>query len=156
MRCRRTAGATAIRSSTPTHARPDSSAFARPASRSACIARGLAPKRTNFFTRAGAEPYSGWVAIVIFAATSATCGATTIWRTMRWMNRSMLRSSTRCALATAVPVVDTPIERSTSIVGNPTTTFMRKRSSCASGSGYVPSVSIGFCVAITQNGSGSV
>ena len=31
-----------------------------------------------------------------------------------------------------------------------------KRSSCASGSGYVPSCSIGFCVASTKNGSGSV
>ena len=29
------------------------------------------------------------------------------------------------------------------------------RSSCASGSAYVPSCSIGFCVAITRNGSGS-
>src|SRR6266508_2244769 len=29
------------------------------------------------------------------------------------------------------------------------------RSTCASGSGYVPSVSIGFCVAITRNGSGT-
>ena len=29
-----------------------------------------------------------------------------------------------------------------------------KRSSCASGSGYVPSCSIGFCVARTKNGSG--
>ena len=28
-----------------------------------------------------------------------------------------------------------------------------KRSTCASGSGYVPSDSIGFCVAITRNGS---
>ena len=32
---------------------------------------------------------------------------------------------------------------------------MRKRSSWASGSGYVPSYSIGFCVATTRNGSGS-
>ena len=30
----------------------------------------------------------------------------------------------------------------------------RKRSSCASGSGYVPSYSIGFCVASTRNGRG--
>ena len=30
-----------------------------------------------------------------------------------------------------------------------------KRSSCASGSGYVPSCSIGFCVARTKNGFGS-
>ena len=32
---------------------------------------------------------------------------------------------------------------------------IRKRSSCASGSGYVPSYSIGFCVASTMNGRGS-
>ena len=31
-----------------------------------------------------------------------------------------------------------------------------KRSSCASGSGYVPSSSIGFCVAKTWNGSSSL
>src|SRR5512135_3143136 len=31
-----------------------------------------------------------------------------------------------------------------------------KRSTCASGSGYVPSVSIGFCVAITRKGSGTL
>ena len=30
-----------------------------------------------------------------------------------------------------------------------------KRSSCASGSGYVPSDSIGFCVAMTRNGDGT-
>ena len=30
-----------------------------------------------------------------------------------------------------------------------------KRSSCASGSGYVPSYSIGFCVAMTMNGGSS-
>src|SRR5215470_5399755 len=30
-----------------------------------------------------------------------------------------------------------------------------KRSICASGSGYVPSDSIGFCVAMTRNGSGT-
>ena len=32
---------------------------------------------------------------------------------------------------------------------------MKKRSSCASGSGNVPSYSIGFSVAIRKNGSGS-
>ena len=40
--------------------------------------------------------------------------------------------------------------------GNRSTTFNMKRSTCASGSGYVPSWSIGFCVASTRNGSGSV
>ena len=34
-------------------------------------------------------------------------------------------------------------------------TFSMKRSICASGSGYVPSDSIGFCVAITRNGDGT-
>ncbi len=33
------------------------------------------------------------------------------------------------------------------------TMWNMKRSSCASGSGYVPSSSIGFCVAKTKNGS---
>ena len=31
---------------------------------------------------------------------------------------------------------------------------MRKRSSCASGNGYVPAMSTGFCVAMTTNGRG--
>ena len=31
-----------------------------------------------------------------------------------------------------------------------------KRSTCASGNGYVPSVSIGFCVAMTRKGSGTL
>ena len=35
------------------------------------------------------------------------------------------------------------------------TTLNMKRSSCASGSGYVPSCSIGFCVASTKNGRSS-
>ena len=35
------------------------------------------------------------------------------------------------------------------------TIFMRKRSRCASGSGYTPSFSIGFWVASTRNGSGT-
>ena len=34
--------------------------------------------------------------------------------------------------------------------GNATVAFSMNRSSCASGSGYVPSISIGFCVARTM------
>ena len=34
-------------------------------------------------------------------------------------------------------------------------TCNKNRSSCASGKGYVPSCSIGFCVAITMNSAGS-
>ena len=37
-------------------------------------------------------------------------------------------------------------------VGNGSRTLKKKRSSCASGSGYVPSISIGFSVATTKNG----
>ena len=47
------------------------------------------------------------------------------------------------------------IATSASRSGSPSATRMRKRSSCASGSGYVPSSSTGFCVAITRNGRGS-
>ena len=46
--------------------------------------------------------------------------------------------------------------RSSSLVGNSTMTLNRKRSSCASGNGYVPSFSIGFCVAKTRNGSSNL
>ena len=38
----------------------------------------------------------------------------------------------------------------------PSFILMRKRSSCASGSGNVPCVSMGFCVATTRNGSSSL
>ena len=39
--------------------------------------------------------------------------------------------------------------------GNGTQSLNRKRSSCASGRGYVPSISSGFCVASTKNGGSS-
>ena len=39
--------------------------------------------------------------------------------------------------------------------GSGTWSLKKKRSSCASGSGYVPSISSGFCVARTTNGSSS-
>src|SRR5262249_5284240 len=40
-------------------------------------------------------------------------------------------------------------------LGEPAAILARERASCGSGSGYVPSYSIGFCVATTTNGSGS-
>jgi len=43
---------------------------------------------------------------------------------------------------------------SSSMPGYPTRTLMKKRSSCASGSGKVPWYSIGFCVAMTMKGCG--
>ncbi len=40
-----------------------------------------------------------------------------------------------------------------SVSGWPMPVFSRNRSSCASGSRYVPACSIGFCVPITMNGA---
>ncbi len=51
------------------------------------------------------------------------------------------------------PVVRSRMSWSSSRFGNGTWSLKRKRSSCASGSGYVPSISSGFCVARTTNGS---
>ena len=52
-----------------------------------------------------------------------------------------------------LPVVRTTTSHSSSSVGLGTSTFKRKRSSCASGRGYVPSISMGFSVARTKKGS---
>src|SRR4029453_16412446 len=54
-----------------------------------------------------------------------------------------------------MPVPRATMTNSSSSVGYPTSTFIMNRSTCASGSGYVPSVSMGFWVAITRNGSGT-
>ena len=53
------------------------------------------------------------------------------------------------------PVVLFTISSSWFSVGYPIRTRNINRSSCASGNGYVPSCSIGFCVANTKNGFGS-
>ena len=47
------------------------------------------------------------------------------------------------------------MRRSSAFVGVSTRHLNMKRSTCASGSGYVPSCSSGFCVASTRNGRGS-
>ena len=46
------------------------------------------------------------------------------------------------------------MRRSSAFEGVSTRHLNMKRSTCASGSGYVPSCSIGFCVARTRNGCG--
>ena len=51
-----------------------------------------------------------------------------------------------------MPVVSARMRRSSSADGYSITTLNMNRSSCASGSGYVPSCSIGFCVASTNSG----
>ena len=53
------------------------------------------------------------------------------------------------------PVVRSTIAESSAREGKPTSSLKKKRSSSASGSGYVPSISIGFCVARTKKGRGS-
>ena len=53
------------------------------------------------------------------------------------------------------PATRSMIRSSSSREGYPTLTLSMKRSTCASGSGYVPSCSIGFSVASTRKGVGS-
>ena len=48
------------------------------------------------------------------------------------------------------------ISASSSIEGYPTLIFSKNLSACASGNGYVPSCSMGFCVAKTKNGRSSL
>src|SRR6266851_5745541 len=66
-----------------------------------------------------------------------------------------------CASATArnwgvdPPVVRRAISSKSRSLGNGTRTLKKNRSSCASGSGYVPSSSMGFWVARTKNGDGN-
>ena len=63
------------------------------------------------------------------------------------------RASTTFSNATSPSqVVRTRISLSSSRLALGTSTLSRKRSNCASGSGNVPSCSIGFCVAITKKG----
>ena len=78
------------------------------------------------------------------------------------MRRSRVcASSNSCEVKTAVasfsvaPVVAIRMSFSVSRSGYGTSICTRNRSSCASGSGYVPSCSIGFCVASTWNGAPS-
>ncbi len=74
-----------------------------------------------------------------------------------------VRKVTRsCALATGSSVVKgfacakrRSRRPSSSAEGYPSANRIRKRSSCASGKGKVPSCSMGFCVAITKKGSAS-
>src|SRR5215218_1930582 len=64
-------------------------------------------------------------------------------------------ASTRCGFGRAADVVCVTTRTSSSSVRYVMTRLNMKRSSCASGSGYVPSSSIGFCVARTKNGRSS-
>ena len=78
------------------------------------------------------------------------------------MERHSSRARSRSAGATTGEIVAAPeiatrstMSRSSSRVGYETRILSMKRSSWASGSGYVPSCSIGFWVASTRNGSSS-
>ena len=76
-------------------------------------------------------------------------------RTRRCSESSSSAPSTGRTSPSLSPVVDSTICSSSARVGYPTLSSNMKRSSCASGSGYVPSCSIGFCVASTKNGFGN-
>ena len=64
-------------------------------------------------------------------------------------------SDRTCSAYGRATAIRRTISISSAMLGCPTSTFIRNRSRCASGSGYTPSDSIGFCVASTRNGRGS-
>src|SRR5919202_2303360 len=70
--------------------------------------------------------------------------------TTSWADATGSSDSSGCAV-----VCSASIFASSASGGYPSESFIVKRSSCASGSGYVPSYSIGFCVAMTMNGRAS-
>ena len=75
-------------------------------------------------------------------------------RTARWSAFSS-SSESACRSSGASTSWRWTTVSSSSCCGYPITTLSMNRSICASGSGYVPSDSIGFWVAMTRNGSGT-
>ena len=78
---------------------------------------------------------------------TARCISSSVSRSTTRLERDLVRLRARCGGRASRPRRREP--------GSRTPIRSRKRSSCASGSGYVPSYSIGFCVAITRNGGSS-
>ena len=76
-------------------------------------------------------------------------------RTSCWKSSMSSAVVTASTLVTRVAVVRSTTFSSSSALKSSRIELKRKRSNCASGSGYVPSSSIGFCVASTKNGAGS-
>ena len=83
------------------------------------------------------------------------CGAIGTARASRCISTISAAVATLCAVGASAPVVRSRIEIRSSSDGKGTITLSRNRSSCASGRGYVPSISSGFWVASTKNGGSS-
>ena len=127
--------------------RSRSRARTRAPSRSALSARGLAPALMLRFPAR--------VAVTSRTAASSTCGAIGTCTAIPRILRISSRDATVLAAGGASAVVRSIISRSSSDGGISTRSLNANLSSAASGSGYVPSCSMGFCVAITKNGSSS-
>ena len=108
-------------------------------------------RMSSRFSSAQNSP-SGWVPSTTRTIQSLTSGAMGM-RRASFCAAMIVRASTTCdGSAKSFFVVRSSTSRSVSRSGGGTSTLSRKRSSCASGSGNVPSCSIGFWVAITKNG----
>src|SRR5262245_57052131 len=87
---------------------------------------------------------------------SFSSGFTKTSRTAVWAARSSFGEITGCSSSNGDSNFSFPNSSTSSReVRYPSRTFMKKRSSCASGSGKVPEYSTGFWVAITMKGDGS-
>ena len=118
----------------------------------ACAARGLAPIRMKRRFSSAQNSPSGCVASTSRTIQSWTSGAIGM-RRASFCAATIVRASSTCdGIASSVFVVRSSTSRKVSRSGGGTSILRRNRSSCASGSGKVPSCSIGFCVAITKNG----
>src|SRR5437867_4826874 len=142
-------------SSTLTLYRPSARARTLAPSTSAWAPRGLAPYRTKRRVGSGEPAQDGCVAMTMVDAKSRTCEAIGTSRISSRSESTVDPLITRLTVTCRDRVVRSMIAFSSSSAGYRTRSLKRNRSSCASGSGYVPSISIGFCVASTKKGAGS-
>ena len=135
-------------SSGETKSRPESNALARPSFRSAREPLGLAPTSSWASSR---------VARTTATAYLCSSGATWTSSTLAWMalNSSAVTTGAMGTSSMRRSARRVRIPTSSSSDGYPTLVERRKRSSWASGRGYVPSDSMGFWVAITRKGDGN-
>ena len=101
---------------------------------------------------------SGWslvalMIVTIYCLIRSSTYTSRVARCISWISSA---DATACSVSIGCPTCCPLITAiSSSIEGYPSVIITKKRSSCASGSGNVPSYSIGFCVAITMNGVGT-
>src|SRR5262245_47017595 len=134
-----------------TKSRPSSTAAARAADASTLHERGLPPTR-----RDGCWRVARTSSTTYWSTSSATRSPETYSRTSARRSRLITGASWKSSIRGIdgrCPCTRT-ISTSDSRVGYDTSSLNMKRSSWASGSGYVPSCSIGFCVARTKKSRG--